>query len=84
MNDQGTMLKTDKTQAEMTEDEARSYSTVKARAISFGAALAVVALLSGCATGPDGQYTGFRGWWRAQAERQDAAARSAVALDEMR
>ena len=48
---------------------------MKARVALIGGALAIVAFLSGCA--------GYTDWWRAQALRQDAAARAAVSNDDM-
>jgi hypothetical protein len=75
------MLKSETSQTERIKREAQRDSATKARIASVGAALAVVSLLSGCATGPDGERTGLTGWWRAQAARQDAAARAAVSPD---
>jgi hypothetical protein len=69
------MLKAETVQIEKTEHEARRNSPMKARIALTGGALAVVVLFSGCA--------GYTEWWRAQAQRQDAAARTAVSNDDM-
>ena len=68
------MLKAETFRIEKAEREPVNRSSVKSRIGSIIAALAVMALLSGCATSPTE-------WWRAQATRQDAAARAAVSND---
>ena len=77
------MLKAETFQTEKTRREAGRISSTKARIALAVAALLAVALLSGCATGADGERMGFGQWWKAQAQRQDAAARAAVSNDDM-
>jgi hypothetical protein len=64
------MLKAETFRSEKIERKPGKNSPVKAKTASISAALTVVALLSGCTTATD--------WWKAQARRQDAAARANV------
>jgi hypothetical protein len=64
------MLKAETFRSEKVERKPWRNSPVKARIATISAAIAVVALLSGCTSATE--------WWKAQARRQDAAARANV------